>query len=175
MKNFKYILISSIILFIIMSLTHFVYERVNNDIIAVFFPTNESIFQHMKMIYTSYFIFYLFLFILRKKLKLNNIFLSNLISSLVTIIFFLVIYIPIRFRFGDNMIFTFILLFIAIIIGQISSRKILKGEKQKYLDILSLLNISLIFIIFAYFTFNPIHNDIFWDKKHETYERVIKQ
>ena len=40
----------SIILFLVMSMVHFVYDILNYDIIAIFFPTNESIFQHMKMI-----------------------------------------------------------------------------------------------------------------------------
>ena len=174
MKNLKYIFISSIILFIIMSLIHFVYDILNFDIIAIFFPTNESIFQHMKMIFTAFFLYYLILFVLRRRLGFDNIFLTNLISVSITIIFFLVIYLPIRFRFGENMIFTFILLFISIFIGQLLSYSYLKKDYNKGINLISIIVIAIIFIIFAYFTFNPMQNEYFWDPEHETYNRIKK-
>lgn len=174
MKNFKYAVISSIIIFMLTVVVHFVYDILNFDLIAIFFPTNESIFQHMKMIYTSFFIYYLVLYIIRRRLKFNNIFLTNLISVVITIVFFLVIYLPFRFRFGEVMIFTFILLFISILLGQYLSYSYLKKEDAKTINIFSLIVIAIIFIIFAYLTFNPIHNDMFWDPEHETYEKVTK-
>ena len=161
-------------LFVLSSIVHFVYDIFNLDIIALVFPVNESIFQHMKMIFTAYFIFYIGLFLLREKLKINNIFLTNLISVVICIVFFLVIYLPVRFRFGENMIFTFILLFLSFLVSQEASYCFLKKDYNKGIDVLSLSIIFILFIIFAYFTFNPIENDFFWDPEHETYERVIK-
>ena len=174
MKKFKYILISSIILFIIMSISHFIHDFLSIDIIAIYFPINESIFQHMKLIYTSFFIFYLVLYLLKRKFKFNNIFLTNLISVLTCIISFLAIYLPIFFNIGDNMIFTFILLFISILLGQFISYNLLLKEKRVSLNILAISFIVIIFIIFGYLTFNPIHNDLFWDFKNRTYEKVTK-
>lgn len=72
------------------------------------------------------------------------------------------------------MIFTFILLFISILFGQYISSFFLQKENYKYLDFGSIIIILIIFIINAYFTFNPIKNFIFWDPEHETYERVLK-
>ena len=72
------------------------------------------------------------------------------------------------------MIFTFILLFISILLGQYLSYSYLKKEDAKTINIFSLIVIAIIFIIFAYLTFNPIHNDMFWDPEHETYEKVTK-
>ena len=157
-----------------MSMVHFVYDILNFNIIAIFFPTNESIFQHMKMIFTGFFLYYLIILILKRRLNFNNIFFTDLISSSITIIFFLVIYLPVRFRFGENMIFTFILLFISIFIGQYLSYTYLKKEYNKIINLISIGIIIIIFIMFGYFTFNPMENEYFWDPEHETYNRVTK-
>jgi len=174
MKNYKYIFLSSIIIFMLTVVVHFAYDLFKFNVMAVFFPTNESIFQHMKMIYTSFIIFYLGLNIIKRRYGYNNILLTSLISVSSTIIFFLVIYLPVRFRFGEVMIFTFILLFISIMIGQIISYSFLEKENYKGLNIISLMVIILLYIMFSYLTFYPIHSDIFWDSEHETYQRVIK-
>lgn len=174
MKNFKYILISSIAIYGLTFIAHFVFDIFQYDIIAVFFNTNESIFQHMKMIFTCFFIFYFILFILRRRLNYENVFLTNLISSISCIAFFLIIYIPVYLRFGENMIFTFILLFISIMFGQYIGSSFLKKKDYKQVDIISIILISIIFIIAGYLTYNPIKNFIFWDPQHETYQRVLK-
>lgn len=174
MKNFKYILISSIIIFVLNFPAHFIFDIFQNDIIAVFFPTNESIFQHMKMIFTCFFIFYFILFIIRRKFHFENIFLANLIASIGCVTFFLIIYIPVYLRLGEHMIFTFVLLFISILFGQYISSTFLKKKDYKQIEILSIILISIIFIISGYLTYHPIKNFIFWDSQHETYERVLK-
>lgn len=174
MKNLKYILISSIIIYGLTFLAHFVFGIFQNDIIAVFFNTNESIFQHMKMIFTCFFIFYFILFIVRRKFNFENVFLTCLISSICCIAFFLVIYIPVYLRFGEAMIFTFILLFVSIAFGQFMSSSFLIKKDYREVDIISIILISIIFIIGGYLTYNPIESFIFWDPQHETYQRVLK-
>lgn len=72
------------------------------------------------------------------------------------------------------MIFTFILLFISIWLGQYLSYSFLKKDNYRSLNILSLIVIITISFILAYFTFNPLHNDMFWDPEHETYEKVTE-
>ena len=174
MKNIKYILISSISIFMLTVLVHFVYDILKLDVIAIFFPVNESIFQHMKMIFTSFFIFYLILYFMKRRFSYSNIFLTNIISVTITIIFFLCVYLPIRFRFGEIMIVTFILLFISIMLGQALTYSFLKKDNYRSLNILSIIIIAIIFTILGYLTFKPIHNDMFWDPEHETYEKVTK-
>ena len=174
MKNFKYILISSIIIFCLCFPVHFLFDIFQNDIIAAIFPTNESIFQHMKMVFSCFFLFYFGLFIIRRRFHFENIFLTNLISSVATIAIFLVIYIPVYLRFGENMIFTFILLFLAIMFGQVMGSIFLKKGDYKVINIISLILISIIFIINGYLTYKPIDNMVFWDPEHETYGIVSK-
>ncbi len=172
MKNFKYILISSIIIFGICFPAHFIFDFLHNDIIAIFFPINESIFQHMKMIFTSFFIFYMILFIIRKKYNFENIFLANVVASISSIAFFLIIYIPVYLNLGENMIFTFILLFISIFLGQYLALTFLKKKDYKVINMFSIILILIIFTISGYLTFNPIKNFLFWDPEHKTYEEV---
>ncbi|MBQ4060942.1 MAG: hypothetical protein IJD46_02825, partial [Bacilli bacterium] len=43
---------SSVIIFLLSALSHFMYDWTNNnEFISMFVPTNESIFQHLKMIF----------------------------------------------------------------------------------------------------------------------------
>ncbi len=174
MKNFKYSLISSIIIFAICFPNHFIFDFFQNSIIAIFFPTNESIFQHMKMIFTSFFIFYFILFLVKRKFHFENIFLTNLIASIICIAFFLLIYIPIYRLFGENMIFTFILLFISILFGEYMTSTFLMKENYKIINVISIILITIIFIISGYLTYHPTKNFIFWDPQHKTYNIVLK-
>lgn len=173
MKKFKYILISSIIIFLINFPAHFVFDYFPNNITSVFFPTNESIFQHMKMVFTCFFIFYLILYFMQRRLKYNNIFIHNIISSLTCIVFFLIIYIPLYLRFGENMLVTLILLFISILFGQFIT-SLINCKKDDFLNMIGLLTIFIIFIVDGFLTFKPMNNFLFWDPEHETYERVFK-
>ncbi len=174
MKNFKYILISSIIIFVLNFPAHFVFGIIPSDITAIFFPTNESIFQHMKMMFTCCFIFHFVLFFIRRKFHFENVFLTCLISSISSIAFFLVIFIPVYLRFGEHMIFTFILLLISILFGQYLSYPFLEKPEYKQLEIMSVVLLAIIFVIGGYLTFHPIKNFFFWDPEKETYERVYK-
>ena len=72
------------------------------------------------------------------------------------------------------MIVTFILLFISIMLGQGLSYNFLEKDNDTSLNIIALIIIVIIFIVMGYLTFNPLHNDMFWDPEHETYEKVTK-
>ena len=73
------------------------------------------------------------------------------------------------------MIFTFILLFISIMLGQTFTYNFLRMEDNIEINIISMVLVILVFIIGSYYTFNPIYNKYFWDPKNKTYERVIKK
>ena len=53
----KKILINSLFIFVISSIFHFVYNIFPNNITALFFPVNESIWEHYKLLYTSAILF----------------------------------------------------------------------------------------------------------------------
>ncbi len=72
------------------------------------------------------------------------------------------------------MIFTFILLFITILLGQMVGGIFLKKEDYRIINTISIILIAIIFIINGYLTYQPIENMLFWDPQHETYEIVSK-
>ena len=67
------------------------------------------------------------------------------------------------------MIITIGIMLIAIIISQIISYHILKAKNCDKLNIVSLILIIVSYIIFAYLTYYPIKNELFFDTQEEKY------
>ena len=85
--NLKKVTIISIIsIFLISFLSHNLYKWIPNNLIAIFFPVNESIWEHLKMAFTSTMIYSVIEYFILKNIKHNNFALSILASSLVTIL-----------------------------------------------------------------------------------------
>lgn len=157
MTNIVKVLIRSTIIYFLNFPAHFLFNCFPYKLIALFFPVNESIFQHMKMIFTCFCLFYLLIRLFWKK-ELNTSF-KCLLSSLSCIVFFLIIYIPIYSNYGENLIFTLILLYLAIIFGEFITSFIKINNKD--LNKISLIIIIGVFLINAYLTFKPLNNFIF--------------
>ena len=164
-------LIAAINIFLISFLAHFFYDFLPNTITSILFPVNESIFEHMKIIFTSTLLYGIIDYIL---LKLNNIKFNNFIfqlffTSFISIPIFLIIYLPIRFIIGEYLIITLIILFITYLISSIISYNILTSKSKPLLNIISIPLIILIYIIFTYFTYNPPKNFFFLDTLTNNY------
>lgn len=169
LKNTRLIAILGI--FIISFLVHFAYNLFPNLLFSFFFPVNESIWEHMKIPFTSSLIYGIIDYIILKK---NNISYNNYpfqlwFSSLVIIPIYLIIYLPIYKLFGENLLISIILLFIIYIIKEIISYNILKAPKLKVLNNLTIPIIFAVYILFIYLTYNPPHNYIFYDTNSQTY------
>jgi len=157
--------------FALMSLFHFAYNAIPNTLFAILFPVNESIFEHLKLIFTTFILYGIIDYFLLRKFNQprNNFFTNIFISALSCITIFLLIWLPIYYRIGENMIITFLFLIIAIMFSQIISYYILKRENNQLLNYISIIIIILISIIFAYFTYYPLKNDLFFDPNEEKY------
>lgn len=140
-------------------------------------PVNESIWEHMKLLYTPIILTILFDYFItnKNKIKLNNFFTSIFISSISSIILYLVIYMPIHNTFGHNATFAIILLFIIICFSQYISYLILTKENYQKLNIISIVLIIIGFIVFGYLTYKPLKNNLFYDTKNEKYGINIYQ
>lgn len=169
LKKIKYINI--IALFLLMSLTHNLYKWFPNDLFALLFPVNESIWEHMKMIYSSIILYSIFEFYLLNKFKIdaNNFLFSVYISSAVTIISTLLIFVPIYNIIGENLPVTLIILFICITIGQVIAYHIKNIKKIKNINIISVILIITTFIIMGILTYNPPINPLFLDEQKQIY------
>lgn len=168
-KEKKLLVISTISIFIINFLIHEIYKFISNDFTAIFFPVNESIYEHMKMLFTSYFIYSLILIFIPKKYKINNILFGNMCAGILNIIIYLLFYLPFYYRFGEHFIYTIILLFISILLTNYLIKFIYQKKESKNLKIISIILFPMLFTCFAYFTYHPIETPFFFDPIEEIY------
>lgn len=164
-------IIAAIGIFAISFMSHFAYDLFSNLIFSFIFPVNESIWEHMKIIFTSTLIYGIIDYILLNKydIKYNNFPFQLYFTALSAIPIYLVIYIPLYKIFGENAFISIALLFIIYIIEQCISYYILKEKPIKILNIIAIPVILLSYLGFIYLTYNPIHNYIFYDIKKEKY------
>ena len=150
---------------------HFIYDWWPNSLFSIFAPVNESIWEHMKLIFTSYVFYGIFDYLLLKKNKLNfnNFVFQLFIVPIIGIILYLIIFIPLYDNFGENMIISIGLLFIIIIIEEILSYLFLKYKNIKFNNIIGVIGIIVVYIVFGYLTYKPIDNYLFFDIQESKY------
>ena len=170
MKTIKFIILNSIFIFILASISHFIYEIWTNSFTSIFFPVNESIWEHMKLFFTPYLLNLLLLNIFNKKFSLvyHNLIFSYLISSIFSIFLYLLIYLPIYNVWTPNAFFNITLMIIVIIISQIFLIYLIKKDSRNS-TIFPIFLIIIIYTIFGYLTYKPIRNYIFYDFNSNKY------
>lgn len=164
-------IISTVLIFALCFITHFIYEKLPCSFTALFFPVNESIWEHMKMLFTTILLYHgiEYLYLNHKRIEVNNYALSSFISAIISIPIYLILFLPIYYSIGENMIITFIILFITIGIAEYINYKILMMDKIKYQNIIAIIGIIVCYIIFGYLTYNPPKYDLFFDTEKEKY------
>jgi len=164
-------IISSIGIFLLCFLFHFIYEWVPSTLTAIFFPVNESIWEHMKMLFSAVIMYGIIDYIILQKFKIkyNNFFTSLFICAITIIPIYLIMFLPVYYKIGENMVITIGIMAIAIVFSQVISYQILKAKDCNKLNIICLILIIVSYIIFAYLTYYPIKNEIFFDPMEEKY------
>ncbi len=145
-----------IFLFLLSFLWHFMYDWFPCVLTSIFFPVNESIWEHMKIIFYCLFIGG----VLEK--KGNNYYLNILVKPLVGVLFYLIIFIPLYLIFGESMFISLSLMLFTYIIMELLGIKISKQEELN-IKALPIIIIILISILFSILTFYPLHNFLFFD------------
>ncbi len=163
-------IIDVFIIFSLCFLFHFIYQKFPNIFTSLFFPVNESIWEHMKLFLTPYLLITLIDYNTFKIFKINNnnLLLSTVVSILFSIIFYLTLYIPINNTFTESMFINISLMFITISLSQLISYWLLTKEKL-IINKTSPYVIVLILLLFSYLTYKPIHNNLFYDKTNNKY------
>ena len=141
--NYKKLILNTTIIFILCSIFHFIYNFIPNFITSLFFPVNESIWEHLKMI--------------------------TYVRSMATIIILLILYLPLRFMFGEIMIVTLIVLYISIFISEIIVSKISTKKHYKTLNLISAILLIINLFLFIIFTYYPPKNFLFLDTESNKY------
>ncbi len=157
-------------MFILCFLTHFLYNFFPNTLFSIFFPVNESIWEHMKMMSSSILIWSILEYFLYKKFRVNhnNFILSLFLEVCLSIIIFLIIYLPIYHFTGSIFVLNLIVLFISLYFVNIISYYIL-ALRDLHKELLGIVGIILLYIIFGILTYNPPFNYIFFDKMENKY------
>ncbi len=162
------IIFSSIIIFFICVISHFMYDWLPFSFLAIFFPVNESTWEHMKMLYTSILIFGMirsFIDIyMQKPIRIFRIW----VSACLSIPIYLIMYLPIYYLFGYHMWIALTILMITIIISQIIEQKVDDHENKKTF-LITIFGIILSYIGFGYLTYHPILTDLFYDHQEKIY------
>ncbi len=164
-------LIAVIGIFIISIISHFAYELFPNILFSFFFPINESIWEHMKILFTSTLLYGLIDYLLLKKnnIKYNNFSFQLYFTAFSSIPIYLVIYLPIYKLIEENLIISITLMILVYILEQYISYHILKEKEFKILNIISVPIIIIIYLGFIYLTYNPPHTYVFFDIINEKY------
>ena len=174
------IYIGALVIFLLSVLSHNMYKWTNyNDFIGIFTPTNESIFQHLKIIIYPTIFYYLITYLIfnrRYEISANKWFLSALITIVVTSIVVIAMYYTFHFGFEIESMFVDIS---SLVIGLIASSFICAHiyrfkENIRFSYIASLLLIIGIAILTSYYDVNPSHVDLFYDHQNNTYDRVTE-
>ncbi len=165
----KYQIASIIFSIIVGSILHFTYELSgNNAIVATFSAVNESVWEHLKLVFFPMLITTIIGYFAFRDIV------PNFICAKTIGIIFSIVFIPVFFYtytgiIGTHNLFMDILsFFIAIIIGEyIAYVYMLNGwECNKTVSVIVLIILSLIFIIF---TFNPPKLKLFQEQSTGIY------
>ena len=122
--------------FLIAIPAHFLYELLPFPLFAIYFPINESIFEHIKLIFTPIIITYLIFYLFKKKNIDLDKYLSSLIISIFSslVIMLLTYYLSYSILKKDIVIISILCLFISIISSQYLSlytyQKNIKWSKE---------------------------------------------
>lgn len=164
-------IIGIFIIFLLGFLVHGIYEWFPNILSIIFFPINESIFEHTKMIFTSYMIWIIIKYFIlkRKNLIENNFLFKELITTFIEIVIFLIVYIPVHNNTIDSLTITLLIYFITIVISQIINYYITFKNDYKYLKILSIIVIVITYAVSTYLAYKPPINSFFIDSTNNSY------
>lgn len=167
----KMIFVNAILTFALCFLTHFLYEWLPNPVFSIIFPVNESIWEHMKMIYTTILLYGILEYFILKYFKIprNNFLFSILIKAVAAIPIYLIIYLPIYHMIGENMAVSIILLFLVILAVNYFGYKLQERNEIKSQNAFSIVMIILGFIIFGFLTYRPMKTELFFDPQNEVY------
>lgn len=169
--NKKFIISNIILTFLISFIVHGLYNFIPSVLTSIF-PVNESLYEHVKLIYLSPIISSIilyFYFKIIKGYKVNN-FLFGLISSIIfNIIIFYLLYLPFYNMYGAVMWMTLTIYFISLILSGYLYYLIISMDNNKKLNIISFFLLIIGIFILTYFTYNPLKIDFFLDTTTNSY------
>lgn len=171
MSSFKYLnrqfIISILFIFFFGNLSHFIYNLTGNlTFVGAFFPVNESVWEHLKLLLIPV-IFWWELFYIINKGKLlidrDKWFFATIIALLSSMIFQLSFFYLYTGSLGiESLIIDISIFLFSVILGQFIGLHIYKYSKGINYKV-SFFILIIIVLFFIYITFNAPHLPIFLD------------
>lgn len=170
-KIFKADIIGFIFVSILGTLSHFLYELLGESrLVALFCPVNESVWEHLKLLYFPFLFYIIFeYFVLNKP---EGFFFSRLNGVFCGMIFMVSFFYTYSGILGYNVLIVDILTFIiSVMIAFFISNTMLTNKKTipKLTDNLSIILLIVISALFFVFTFSPPFISVFKDSIAGTY------
>lgn len=167
-KNIK--ILGIILAFLHTFALHFLYDKFPCFITSIIAPVNESIWEHMKILFGSILLAGVIqkIIVKTKKLDINNVCISNFTAAISSIPIFLAMYLPVYNGVGENLPVTIIIMFIAIVIAEIISYIMMKKDDLKLENMAIIFTIT-VYIIFGLLTYFPPEQKLFLDEITLTY------
>lgn len=156
-KTKNYPILSIIFVCITGTLLHFTYEFFNENIfVAAFSAVNESVWEHLKLLFFPMSISTIVGYFYIGK-NIHNFLCSRLLGIIASMLFIIIFFYTYTGIIGTNIAFIDIVsFFIAVILGERLAYKLMISdfECNKKISIIILIFILICFIIFTYFTPN---------------------
>ncbi|MBQ6495047.1 MAG: hypothetical protein IJI49_03500 [Bacilli bacterium] len=135
-----------------------------NIITSIIAPVNESIWEHLKILFTGILISGVIqkIIVIKNKLDISNVCISNFIGAFLSMPIFLIIYVPIYNAIGKKFGLTIFVMFLVIVIAELISYYIM-NKKDLYLENYAILFTVMVYIVFLILTYYPLNNGIFID------------
>lgn len=171
MKLKKLKILGVIIAFLLAFPLHFLHDKFPTFITSIIAPVNESIAEHMKILFGAILFSGIIqkIIVLVKKSPYKNICISNIIAAVSSIPIFLIIYLPVYYSIGENLPLTIFIMFIVIVISQIITYYIVNINKDFKVENLAIVFVIIIYTIFGLLTYYPPKNRLFKDPLTNSY------
>ena len=159
----NYQIFSAIFAFILGTLLHFTYELSGENLfVGLFSAVNESVWEHLKLLFFPMLITTIIGYFYIEKEKTNFV-CSKTIGIIVAMLFIIIFFYTYTGVLGKNIdIINIISFFIAVTLGEYVSYVLLKNN-YKCNNIKSIITLLILFFCFIVFTFYPLNIGLFKD------------
>lgn len=168
-------ILGAVFVIVIGAIFHFIFEWSNQWIpLGAIAPVNESVWEHLKLVFWPLVFFSIIEYFLLKK-EAHNFVLSRLVAIIIAELTILITFYSYTAILGTEILLVDILSFIiGVILGYLVSYKILKFKTApKWSTIISLVAIVLLGIIFVVFTYLPPEIPLFQDPETGLYGIIL--
>ena len=150
------------------TLLHFTYDWSGNSVIvSLFSPVNESIWEHLKLLFFPYIVYSIFEYFYVGS-KYNNYATAKILGVISGLIAIPVIFYLYTSLIENNLVLDILTFIVSVIISYVVSYYLLKNQSIEFNGSSIAIVLFIMFLFFA-FTYNPPKTELFLDPITNTY------